>query len=112
MQILSSVPGVTGALPTGPPLSAKQRSCPHTGSACIHPTLNVFNKDYLIYSRGDRWDVRALVRGQLGRGHLAGLTAWRYFDVFDDCHVAMKRFRISNQSSLYKLMIYVGKMAF
>jgi len=29
----------TGALPTGPPLSAKKRSYPHTGSACIYPTL-------------------------------------------------------------------------
>ena len=29
----------TGALPTGPPLSAKKRSCPHTGSACMYPTL-------------------------------------------------------------------------
>ena len=30
----------TGALPTGPPLPAKKRSYPHTGPACIHPTLN------------------------------------------------------------------------
>jgi len=29
----------TGAFPTGPQLSAKKRSYPHTGSACIHPTL-------------------------------------------------------------------------
>jgi len=29
----------TGALPTGPPLSAKKRSYPHAGSACIYPTL-------------------------------------------------------------------------
>ena len=30
-----------GALPTGPPLSAKKRSYPHTGSACIYPTLTL-----------------------------------------------------------------------
>jgi len=28
----------SGAFPTGPPLSAKKRSYPHTGSACIYPT--------------------------------------------------------------------------
>ena len=31
----------TGASPTGPPLSAKKRSYPHTGSACIDPALTV-----------------------------------------------------------------------
>ena len=29
----------TGAFPTGPPLYAKKRSYPHTGSAFIYPTL-------------------------------------------------------------------------
>ena len=31
----------TGALPTGPPLSAKKWSYPHTGSACIDTTLTL-----------------------------------------------------------------------
>ena len=40
-----------GAFPTGPPLSAKKRSYPHTGSACIYPTL-------IRRWRGGRWPWR------------------------------------------------------
>ena len=33
------------AFPTGPPLYAKKRSFPHTGSACIYPTIALQDDD-------------------------------------------------------------------
>ena len=51
---LLSIDGVpvqvtTGAFPPVPPLSAKKRSYPHTGSACMYPTLTL--RLLLLYPR-------------------------------------------------------------
>ena len=43
----------TGALPTGPPLSAKQRSYPHSGSGCTYPTPSIDSQACLAGARAE-----------------------------------------------------------